>query len=160
MLCMNGKENVVVIDSQNVHKGTDWDIDYRKLRLWLRNKYHIQRAIMFFGYIETKQGLYTYLQQCGFEIIFRPIETTGTFIKGNVDVDIAVWVLDHINDYNQLYLMTSDGDFYTLVNYIQQKNKLGLIINPHRETCSYLLKRIAGPRIKFLDNLQNKLALK
>jgi len=57
------------IDSQNLNLGvrsSGWRIDYRKFRLYLKNKYNVERAFMFIGLVSNQQKLYTELQAAGF----------------------------------------------------------------------------------------------
>lgn len=41
------------IDGANLHKGINelgWQLDYRGFRLWLKEKYQVNRAYLFFRY--------------------------------------------------------------------------------------------------------------
>jgi hypothetical protein len=63
------------IDSQNLNLGvssTGWQIDYKKFRLYLKNKYHVDKAFMFIGMVSNNQKLYTQLQTAGFILVFKP----------------------------------------------------------------------------------------
>lgn len=67
--------NYAFIDSQNLNLGVrsmGWQIDYKKLRLYLKNKYNIDRAFMFIGLVANNQKLYTQLQAAGFILILSP----------------------------------------------------------------------------------------
>jgi hypothetical protein len=82
------------IDSQNLNLGVrslGWQIDYRKLRLYLKNKYGVDRAFIFIGLVNNNQKLYTYLQAAGFILIFKPtvryFEDGKETVKGNVDAE-------------------------------------------------------------------------
>jgi hypothetical protein len=69
------KNNYAFIDGQNLNlgiKSQGFDIDYRKLRLYLKNKYYVNTAFMFIGFVEGNQKLYTKLQRAGFILIFKP----------------------------------------------------------------------------------------
>jgi len=77
MLKVKTKPNYAFIDSQNLNLGVrsqGWKLDYKKLRLYLRNKFNIDKAFMFIGLVANNQGLYTELQQAGFILIFKPTE--------------------------------------------------------------------------------------
>jgi len=57
-------KNYAFIDSQNLNlgvKSSRWKIDYRKFRLYLRNKYNIDQAFIFIGLVSNNQKLYTAL---------------------------------------------------------------------------------------------------
>ncbi len=52
------------IDSQNLNLGvrsTGWQIDYKKFRLYLKNKYSVDQAFMFIGLVANNQKLYRLL---------------------------------------------------------------------------------------------------
>ncbi len=54
-------------------------------------------------------------------------------------------------------IVTSDGDFYSLVKHLYQQSKLETVLSPKRADCSALLKKEARERINFLDGLRNRL---
>lgn len=54
-------KNYAFIDAQNVHLGIlefGWKMDWRKFRVWLRNKFGIEKALIFIGYHKGNEGLY------------------------------------------------------------------------------------------------------
>jgi hypothetical protein len=56
------------IDSQNLNLGIrslGWKLDYRKFRLYLKNKFDVIQAYMFIGFVPGNQELYTELQKAG-----------------------------------------------------------------------------------------------
>ena len=78
-------------------------------------------------------------------------------IKGNVDVDLTVKVWREEHHFNQAVIATSDGDFASLVRYLQEKNKLLRVVSPAPKGCSILLRRVAGNQIDFLNELRHRL---
>ena len=66
----------------------------------------------------------------------------------------------HENKFSKAVIVTSDGDFYSLVDYLYEKNKLRIVISPTRAKCSYLLRKSAREKIVYLDNLKEKLEYK
>lgn len=49
--------NVAYIDGANLHKGVKalgWNLDYRRLRVWLREKYGVGQAYIFIGLVPQK----------------------------------------------------------------------------------------------------------
>ena len=84
------------IDSQNLNLGVrslGWQVDYKKLRLYLKNKYGVEQAFMFIGMVSSNQKLYTQLQAAGFILIFKPtvryFENGKETVKGNAELAIA-----------------------------------------------------------------------
>ena len=148
------------IDSQNLKKSVEEigkEIDYRRFRLWLRNKKGVDRAIMYFGYMRGQQAHYEFLEQCGFELVFRPVEERLGRKKANVDICLTISVLDQVDDITSAYLVTSDGDFYDLALRLEELGKFGGVISPSSpKNCSALLKKICGARIDFVPSLIGK----
>lgn len=64
------------------------------------------------------------------------------------------------NKYDKAVVITSDGDFYCLVNYLYDNNKLEIVISPNKRKCSILLRKSAKEKIDFIDNLKQKLEYK
>lgn len=156
--------NYAFIDSQNVHKGIQslgWDMDWKKFRVYLKDKYKVVQAYMFLGFMPDRQTLYEYLQSCGFVLIFKPLiySDTGS-VKGNCDADLVLHTILKINDYDKAVIVTSDGDFYSLVGHLKENNKLEMVLSPYVKTCSKLLRREAKDQISYMDNLKNKIGKK
>lgn len=68
-------------------------------------------------------------------------------------------MIEYVN-YDRAILVTSDGDFGCLAEYLYGKEKLKVVLSPHHKTCSILLKKTAKEKIVFLDNLEQKLGQK
>ncbi len=85
------------IDSQNLNLGVlsqGWKLDFKRFRVYLKDKYNVEKAFLFIGYMPTNHNLYTYLQTVGYILIFKPVlEVNRNYrnvakIKGNVDAEI------------------------------------------------------------------------
>jgi len=62
--------------------------------------------------------------------------------------------------YEKAIIVSNDGDFYCLVNYLYEKGKLKKVISPNYKKCSVLLKKAAKEKLDFLDYQKSKLARK
>lgn len=160
---MHDKEkNYAFIDSQNLNLGIQslgWKLDYKRFRIYLREKYGVEVAYLFIGYIPGNQDLYSSLQSCGYVLVFKPtIPDQNGNIKGNVDADLVLQALLDYEKYDKAVIITSDGDFYSLVKYLYRQGKLKFVMSPYIKTCSILLKKTAQERIIFMDNLEKKLS--
>ena len=162
---MKKKENnYAFIDSQNVNLGIQnlgWKLDWERFRVYLKEKYFISTAYLFIGYIQENQDLYASLQKAGYILIFKPvIPNENGEVKGNVDADLVLQTMIDFQNYDKAVIVTSDGDFYYLVKYLYERNKLKMIMSPYVKTCSKLLKKSAKEKIVFMDNLKSKLEYK
>ena len=154
--------NFAFIDSQNLNLGIralGWKLDWKKFRVYLQEKYHVATAYVFIGFIPQNNELYSYLQKVGFVLVFKPtLPDKDGKIKGNVDADLVLQAMIEFPNYEKAIIVSSDGDFYSLVKYLYEKNKLEKVMSPYVRTCSSLLKKTAKERIVYMDNLRGKLS--
>lgn len=135
------------IDSQNVHLGVKsqrWLLDWRKFRQYLRNKYNVSKAYLFIGQIAGNEALYTSLQECGYILVFKPTlmrhEREELIIKGNVDAELVLHTMIQYPNYRKAVIVTGDGDFHCLVEYLVNEKKLLRLLAPNRKYSSLLRK--------------------
>ena len=156
--------NYAFIDSQNLNLGIQslgWKLDYKRFRVYLKEKYKVVKAYLFIGYIPANQDLYSSLQEVGYVLVFKPtLPDKDGRVKGNVDADLVLQVMIDYKKYNKAIIVTSDGDFYSLVKYLYKNNKLRYVISPYIKTCSVLLKKTAKEKIVFMGNLRKRLEYK
>ena len=155
------ENNYAFIDSQNVNLGVQslgWKLDWRRFRVYLKEKYAVSVTYLFIGFVPQNQDLYSSLQKAGYVLIFKPVipDQDGT-VKGNIDADLVLQAMIDYQNYDKAIIVTSDGDFYSLVKYLYNNNKLEKVISPYVKTCSVLLKKSAKEKIVFMDKLKKKL---
>lgn len=156
--------NYAFIDGQNLHKAIKeigWDLDYRRFRIYLKEKYNVSKAFILMGYIPTNADLYAALQNYGFILIFKPIlqYRDGT-VKGNIDADLVLHVMINFKEYNQAVIVSGDGDFHSLVKYLREEGKLRILLAPNQARYSVLLNSAAADKIAFLNEQKKKLQYK
>jgi uncharacterized LabA/DUF88 family protein len=126
----------------------------------LREHYAVQKAFLFLGLIPTNQALYTSLQKYGFILIFKPTLTLPNGkVKGNIDAELVLHAMIEFPHYDRALIVTGDGDFHCLIEYLYSKEKLLRLMIPNRNKYSSLLKRFS-PQIAFLNDLRGKLELR
>lgn len=156
---MNKKQNnYAYIDGANLHKGISglsWKLDYERFRVWLSDKYGIRIAYLFVGLIPKYKGLYKYLQESGFTLVFKEVVYDGDGKpKGNCDADLVLQATcdAYENKFDNALLVSSDGDYAGLVSFLQEKQKFLIVLSPHlKDTCSILLKR-TGAKIAYIND--------
>ena len=142
-------------------KKVGWDLDYRRFRVYLSEHYGVGKAYYFIGYMPENTPLYTFLQSVGYVIIFRPIlKTPEGKVKGNCDADLVLQAMIDLDDYEKAIIVSSDGDFHCLVNYLREKNKLECVLAPCKAGFSHLLDIASKGLVAYLDNLRGKLEYK
>lgn len=165
-LKMKQKENnYAYIDGANLHRGIagfGWKIDYARFRVWLSEKYSVKNAYIFIGLIPRYKDLYKYLQECGFTLVFKEVVYDGDGKpKGNCDADLVLQATRDVygNKFDKAIIVSSDGDYAGLVKFLQEKNKLKIILSPSiPQKCSILLKRTNAP-ITYLNDVKGKISL-
>ena len=149
------------IDSQNVNLGIQrlgWKLDLRKFRVFLEQKYAVQRAYFFIGYLEQYADFYEAIRSYGYTPVFKEVVHQEGKPKGNVDAELVLQAMLDYPVYDRAVIVTSDGDFACLVHHLAANGKLERVLSPSTPAlCSALLKRAAGHRIDFLDSQRRKL---
>lgn len=135
------------IDSQNLNLGVlsqGWRLDFERFRIFLKERYQVDKAFLFIGYVFYNQLLYTSLQKAGYILIFKPVleikQRKRIKIKGNVDAELVLHSMIEFRNYNKAIIISGDGDFHCLVEYLADKDKLFKIIVPNRKYSSLLRK--------------------
>ncbi len=159
------ENNYAFIDSQNVNLGiqdSGWKLDWSKFRIYLREKYGVEIAYMFIGFIEENQNLYRSLQKSGYILIFKEIlKNKDGFVKGNCDAELVLQAMIDYKEYKKAIIVSGDGDFACLVRHLKSKNKLGKVLVPNSKKYSALLKKAAAnEHLDFMNNLRSKLIYK
>lgn len=156
------EKNIAYIDGQNLYLGTvksnpKWHIDLARFRFYLEKKYKVDKAYYYLGYlIESNQDLYEKLQAAGFIVVFR--EHNSQMLgkkKGNVDSDIILSIMKRIyvkEDFEKIILVSGDGDYKGLVDFLIKEGRLLKILFPNKEFASSLYKKIGGEFFDYLEN--------
>src|SRR6266496_629999 len=148
------------IDSQNLNLGVShdvrrrgkkiyagWKLDFKKFRKYLKDKHKVDTAFIFIGNLPGNEGLYEYLQRAGYVLILKPTTSykdgDGKMkVKGNVDTDLVLYAsAREINNYDKAVIVSGDGDFLSLYDYLTERDKLGVILIPNKLNYSSLLNK-------------------
>lgn len=159
--------NIAFIDAQNLHLGTNsesWNIDFKKFRIYLKDKFHVDEAYFFLWFLdEEQQHLYKNLQKSGFIVEFREHTSHMKWKKKwNVDVDIVFEIMKRIieeKDFDKIILVTGDGDYIKLVKYLIKKDLFEKMLFPNKQYSSlyHPIKKQYGMNLSH-PNLRKKLS--
>jgi len=171
---MEKETTYAFIDSQNLNLGTSkdlykgkkliykgWKLDFKKFRQYLANKFKVRKAFLFIGFIRRNKELYKFLKSCGYKMVFKPtVNNEQGKPKGNVDAEIVLHsaVIQYPN-YDKAIVVSGDGDFYCLHQYLKEKGKLFKIIIPNKYSESSLLDQFQSYKV-FLYREKEKLEFK
>lgn len=165
------------IDSQNLNLGTQrvgWKLDWRKFRKYLRDKHGVGKAYMFIGYMSENEQLYEYMHELGYLVVLKPTvdmtskpstvpdgaeaatEKDKPQVKGNVDTELVLFAMKELPNYQRAIIVSGDGDFFSLAEYLEGQGKLAHILTPNWQYSS-LLKPFDAKIIR-LDQMRRQLA--
>lgn len=153
---MEKQKNAAYIDAANLHKGVKsagWLLDYKRFRVWLREKYSVEHAYLFIGLVPKYKDLYISLQKADYILIFKEtLHKNNVEIKGNCDAELVLAAAKDFyeSDYSKVVLVSSDGDYACLVKFLLEKNKFRVLLSPYNY-CSILLKR-TNAAISYLND--------
>ena len=124
----------IFIDGSNLYgaaKALGFDIDYRKLLKWGASKGRLLRAFYYTALFEDQEyspirPLIDWLDYNGYTMVTKPTkEFTDAMgrrkIKGNMDIELAIDVMEMSEKVDHIMLFSGDGDFRRLVEAVQRK---------------------------------------
>lgn len=163
-------KNIAFIDGQNLYMGTTknlfpWNIDLSRFRIYLKYKYDVDEAYYFLGYTQKdNEDLYDYIQKSGFILKFK--EHNSVMLgkkKGNVDSEIIFNIMKKLykkENFNKIILVSGDGDYKVLVDFLIEENKFAKILFPNKKYASSLYKKIERKYTAHLEdeNIKNKIS--
>jgi len=122
-----------------------------------------QYTFMFIGLVNNNQQLYTHLQASGFILIFKPtvqyFNNGKRTVKGNVDAELVLHAAaTEYPNYEKAIIISGDGDFACLIDFLDKNNKLLHVITP-----SHNYSKLLKPFSKYIievDQLKNWLNTK
>jgi uncharacterized LabA/DUF88 family protein len=168
------KGNYAFIDSQNLNLGVQkigWKMDWRKFRMWLQEQYGVTHAYMFIGYMAENESLYELMHDHGYLVALKPTleikphaengeeakdRDDKPVVKGNIDADLVLYAMKELPNYDKAVIVSGDGDFFGLIEYLAQQHKLLKVLTPNQRY-STLLKEFEA-YIEGLEQHRKELA--
>ncbi len=154
------QNNYAFIDSQNLNLGVQkngWKMDWHKFRIWLAENYGVTKAFMFIGYMPDNESLYQQMYDHGFLVVLKPtLEIKNVTpeqkpgekpperaedkppVKGNIDADLVLHAMKELPNYDKAVIVSGDGDFFGLVEYLIEQKKLLRLLPPNRRYSTLL----------------------
>jgi uncharacterized LabA/DUF88 family protein len=160
--------NYAFIDGQNFYKSLqaierevealEVRLDLTEFRVYLAEKHAVKVAYYFIGYVPKWKNLYERIRKQGYELKFKEVATHEEQVKGNVDVNLTLQCMTDLDDYAKAVIVTSDGDYACLVEYLHDRGKLECLVACSRGGCSYLLRKLHSRiRIFYLNDIMRDL---
>lgn len=126
---------IVFIDGSNLYataKALDMTIDFSRMLSWIEGCTNLVRAYYYTAIVENKEGfaslqpLTDWLGYNGFTVVTKAAKhfsDDNGYIKtkGNMDIELAVDMLEMASIADHMILFSGDGDFRRLVEAVQRK---------------------------------------
>ena len=133
MLFLPNERTALFIDGANLYSASrnlGFDVDYRNMLEFFRSKTNVIRAYYYSAILETEEysplkPLTDWLAYNGYALITKPAreftDATGRRrVKGNMDVELAVDMLELAPRLDHVVLFSGDSDFRRLVEAVQR----------------------------------------
>jgi uncharacterized LabA/DUF88 family protein len=124
------------IDGANLYataKSLGFDIDYKRLLIEFQSKGYLLRAYYYTALAEDQEyssirPLIDWLDYNGYTVVTKPtkefVDSSGRRkVKGNMDIELAVDVMEMADLIDHVVLFSGDGDFRSLVEAVQRKGR-------------------------------------
>ncbi|AGH99008.1 LabA-like NYN domain-containing protein [Micavibrio aeruginosavorus] len=122
------------IDGSNLYaaaRALEFDIDYRLLLKWAADQGRLVRALYYTALIEDQEyspirPLVDWLDYNGYTMVTKPtkefVDAQGRRkIKGNMDIELAIDMMEMADNVDHIMLFSGDGDFRRLIEAVQRK---------------------------------------
>lgn len=147
------------VDASNIiygAKAEGWFIDQKKLIIYLKEKFNVSKAFFYYGKDsknKNKENFLKRLKEFGYILRVKEIKKYGRKSKANCDVDLTMDILLQINRYDRVIVLSGDGDFLPLYEYLKKSKKQIIIISSPKRTAREV-KIFAGNNYINFGNLR------
>lgn len=160
---------IVFIDAANViysMRSLGWKLAYKKLHKYFGKNSNLMGIYFYSAYSKTsvaQQGLFEMLSRIGFimrtkELKYIKSRNKIVMVKGNVDVEMTVDMIDLLRKYDTAVLLSGDSDFAPLVNYVKGKKKKVVVISTRGHISKEL--RDVADKLLYLNSFRRYWELK
>lgn len=152
------------IDGSNLYaaaRALNFDIDYKRLLDEFRRRGQLVRAYYYTALVEDQEyspirPLVDWLDYNGFTMVTKPTkeytDATGRRkIKGNMDIEIAVDIMELSESVDHIVLFSGDGDFRRLVETVQKKGRRFTIVSTVRSQPPMVADELRRQADNFLE---------
>ncbi len=152
------------IDGANLYataRALGFDIDYKRLLKLFSEKAKLIRAFYYTALIEDQdyspiRPLVDWLDYNGYTMVTKPTkEFTDAAgrrkIKGNMDIELAIDMMEMAPHLDHIVLFTGDGDFRRLVEAVQRKGVRVTVVSTVRSQPSMIADELRRQGDLFVD---------
>lgn len=152
------------IDGANLYataRALGFDIDYKRLLEHFKTDGHLIRALYYTALLEDQEyspirPLVDWLDYNGYTMITKPTkeftDSTGRRkVKGNMDIELAIDVMEMCDNLDHIVLFSGDGDFRRLVEAVQRKGRRVSVISTVRSQPPMVADELRRQADEFID---------
>lgn len=154
----------VFIDGANLYaaaKTLEFDIDYKRLLKWISSQSRLTRAFYYTALMEDQEyspirPLIDWLDYNGYTMVTKPAkEFTDHMgrrkIKGNMDIELAIDMMEILEKVDHIVLFSGDGDFRRLLESVQRKGARVTVISTVRTQPPMVADELRRQADHFID---------
>lgn len=156
----------VFIDGANLYaaaKSLEFDIDYKRLLNWISEQSRLVRAFYYTALVEDQEyspirPLIDWLDYNGYTMVTKPAkeftDATGRRkVKGNMDIELAIDMMEIADHVDHIVLFSGDGDFRRLVESVQRKGVRVTVVSTIRTSPPMVADELRRQADHFMDLL-------
>jgi uncharacterized LabA/DUF88 family protein len=158
------ERTALFIDGANLYSASrnlGFDVDYRNLLEYFRKKTHVIRAYYYSAVLETEEysplkPLTDWLAYNGYTLVTKPAkEFTDSMgrrrVKGNMDIEVAVDMLELAPRIDHAVLFSGDSDFRRLVEAMQRRGVRVSVVSSIRSSPPMVADELRRQADQFLE---------
>ncbi len=152
------------IDGSNLYaaaRSLNFDVDYKRLLEVFASKGHLIRAFYYTALVEDQEyspirPLVDWLDYNGYTMVTKPTkEFTDAQgrrkIKGNMDIELAIDVMEMAEHLDHIVIFSGDGDFRRLVEAVQRKGVRVTVVSTTRSNPPMVADELRRQADNFID---------
>ena len=152
------------IDGSNLYasaKSLEFDIDYKLLLKWAARQGRLVRAFYYTALIEDQEyspirPLIDWLDYNGYTMVTKPtkefIDAQGRRkVKGNMDIELAIDMMEMAEHVDHIMLFSGDGDFRRLLEAVQRKGVRVTVVSTVKSQPPMVADELRRQADHFLD---------
>jgi uncharacterized LabA/DUF88 family protein len=152
------------IDGSNLYasaRALGFDVDYKNLLQHFAGKGRLVRAFYYTALVEDQEyspirPLIDWLDYNGYSLVTKPTkEFTDSMgrrkIKGNMDIELAIDVMEMTEHVQHIVLFSGDGDFRCLVEAAQRKGARVTVVSTFRSSPPMVADELRRQADNFID---------
>jgi uncharacterized LabA/DUF88 family protein len=164
MMFYSQEKIALFIDGANLYaaaRALQFDIDYKRLLELFGSQGRLMRAFYYTALLEDQEysplrPLVDWLDYNGYTMVTKPTkeytDATGRRkIKGNMDIELAIDVMEMAQYLDHIVLFSGDGDFRRLVDAVQRKGVRVTVVSTIRSTPPMVADELRRQADIFID---------